>query len=295
MDHPNNQEPEPDAMNAEQFLESAARLAEALDELGMLEDGEFEQLLVRQCALYGNDDDDNRVGPLNALYVVLTEITEPEQRREALGTLTGLVESGETTVDSLLPFMYVEDDTSIIRQTALTLALFFEPEDGDPLTGPKFVRTLVDEARDDLQLAALLDALLLLGDRRVVPLLTGSWRKLGFRGQQRLAEGWSGFAFASTIDFYLAWLNDCKGAEMRLAATALARMPREASPDYVVDLERVFPASAAPEAPAKVLRQWTFPEYATVIEPILRQLAEREQRETTSDMVMPLVLEAWGL
>ncbi len=82
---------------------------------------------------------------------------------------------------------------------------------------------------------------------------------------------------------------------MGLPAAALARVPREASPSHVVDIERVFPANASREAPISVLQQWTFPEYATVIEPVLRQLAERERRETASGAVMPLVLEAWGL
>jgi hypothetical protein len=36
-------------------------------------------------------------------------------------------------------------------------------------------------------------------------------------------------------------------------------------------------------------------EYASLIEPALRRLAEHGRRETPSDLIVPLVLEAWGL
>ena len=279
------------------LLAPALRLEKALAELGLPADGEYEQVLLRQCALFGNDHDDERVAVLHALYLVFAGSTTPKTRLETLTTLTTLIESGETTADALLPFVYTENDPGVLLQAALTLALLFEPQEGDPLSGPRFVRRLVDESVDDIQSAALLGALLLLGDRRVDSLLSGCWHLLGFRGQQQLTRTWSGFAYASTIDFYLDWLQEAEGEEMGMVAAALARVPLEASPCLVLDLARIFPANAHPGEPAvKVLKEWSFPEYAKLIEPALRRLARKEAVEDDpQNLVMPLVLRAWGL
>ncbi|HEY5625387.1 MAG TPA: tyrosine-type recombinase/integrase [Dehalococcoidia bacterium] len=43
---------------------------------------------------------------------------------------------------------------------------------------------------------------MLLGDRRTLPLLKGCWRNLDREGRSGLTRAWSGFVYASVIDFY---------------------------------------------------------------------------------------------
>jgi hypothetical protein len=75
-------------------------------------------------------------------------------------------------------------------------------------------------------------------------------------------------------------------------AAAIINVRTTAKHQSVVDVERVFPVSAAGDGPVTRLRQeWTFAEYGRLLEPRLRGLMERENEPR----VMPHVLRAWDL
>jgi hypothetical protein len=230
-----------DGGDYESFLGSAAELQSVLGDLGMLEDGAYETLLVEQCVLYGKDDDPGRLDRVHALYTAWMEWTQPADRLRTLQTVCRAIRDRVTESNALISFIYMEDDLAVLSAAALNLALLYEPEDELPLPGPRFVKMLAGEAQDDIQKAGLLAGLLLLGDQQVLPLLHGCWRGLGFQGQQRLAAVWSGPAYAATVQFLLGWLEEAEGAEFTKVARTLARIPREASPSRVLDVEYAYP------------------------------------------------------
>ncbi|MHB8870620.1 MAG: hypothetical protein ACYC6T_17665 [Thermoleophilia bacterium] len=204
-------------------VQSALSLGETLQELGLAEGGAYQEWFIDQCARHGRADEDlDRLETLLALYEAFTRLASPSERLQALGTLCGLIENGETGSWALQPFIYMEDDLEVLSAAARDLVRLYEADEDDGLGGARFVRGLVDEAEDDIQRVGLLRGLLLAGDTRSEPLLRDTWRLLGFRGQQRLAESLPAAANPLTVAFLSAWLVSAEGAERSFVETALS-------------------------------------------------------------------------
>lgn len=216
---------DPDDERFVQQVLRAIELGENLEELGLAQDGAYQRWLIDQCALYGSLDEDDleRLETLHALYEAYTHLSTPRERLETLGIVCGLVEGGRTTSSALMPFIYMEDDLTVLSASGQALARLFEDEtDTDGLGGARFVRRLVDEAEDDKQRVGLLRGLLLTGDIRIEPLLTGTWHLLGFGGQQRLAQSLGSAANPLVVEFLTDWLQSAEGPEFEFVQTALS-------------------------------------------------------------------------
>jgi len=213
----------------ERYAEQVARAMELgaiLEDLGLAADGGYERLLVDQCVLYGNSDDDlDRLDTLNVLYEAHIRLAMPAQRLETLGLLCGLIEQGETSSGALISFVYVEEDLEVLSSAARELVRLYEADgDDDDLGGARFVRQLIDEAEDDLQRVGLVRGLLLTGDLRIESLVGGVWRLLGFGNQQRLADSLGGAANPLTAAFLTEWLRSAEGAERGFVQAALSEV-----------------------------------------------------------------------
>ena len=244
--------------------------------------------------ILGNNFSKSFLEEIRPFYVYITERTTVKQRLEILTRVAEAAEWRETGLTCHLPYLGMDEDPAVISTASLSLCVLYPPPDGDPLAGPKAVLRFTEAADTEASHAGTLQGILLLGDRRVLPLLDRCWMPLGFEGRQLLANAWSGFVYASTVDFLLNWLErtDDEG-DYGAVAGVLAGYPlrRNAYP-FVVDIERKFPANGpGDDPPIRRLGQWTFEEYGSIIAPRLMDIAEKE----TGDRVVPLVLSAWGI
>jgi len=232
------------------------------------------------------------VSNLSNLYRVVVERLSVPQRKELVEEVNECVERGLGTVDAFLPFLFQDPDTGIISTAALNFALLGPVEHGDPLTAPRYLKGIADLTRHPRVRVGILTGLLLLGDRRVLPVLHRCWVRLTAEERQRLTQAYSGFVYAGVVDFFLDWLEDADEETFGLVAAALAKMPLTAISPKVLDVERVFPAASAGSGPSvRLVGEWPFEEYGRLIEPRFRDLLRRK----SEPWVLSQVMAAWGL
>jgi hypothetical protein len=197
-------------------------LAAAPDAWATLDSESLKQLTHWQCTQYALSGDAERIVPLGSLYQLLVQRTSAAERSDLLQSLaTGIVAEGH--VNALLPFLFEEPEHTIISSAALNHAVAMQPRDGDPLAGPRYVREIAENhTEDDARKGSILAGVLLLGDRRTLPILRGCWRFLGRDGRARLVNARSGWVYASVIDFLLDWIEDA-------TKRCLAPSPRRSS------------------------------------------------------------------
>jgi len=227
-------------------------------------------------------------------YWYVAERTTVGRRLEVLSWLAERVEGFEAGLSSLLPFLCADEEPAVISTAALHLALLVPQRKGDPLTGPKDVLGFLEGSDTDNTRVGILQGVLLIGDRSILPLLDRCWEGLGREGRRCLAHSWSGFVYASTIEFLLGWLErtDDEADYGSIAAALVLCTVRQKNSPFVLDVERKFPANGDGDAPpVRFLNQWTFEEYGKIIAPRLRAIGEAE----TGEKVIPGVLEAWGI
>lgn len=256
--------------------------------------GGFEALrfrLFRDCLEFGCSLDPAAADEAEGTYRRFAGRSTGGARAELLSEVASTVEEGVSSVAALLPFILFEEKTEVIQQAALESALLMPLKDGDPMTGPLELFRIAREMDDDRIRAAVLAGILLLGDRRALPLVRDAWRVLGDEGRKVLTDAWSGYAFASMIEFYLDWMEDGAARDTAGIAAALARMPDRSVYAKVVSVERVFPVTASPLRPVRVLGEWDFDEFGALLAHKLRDLHRRENEPK----VIHRLFEAWGL
>ena len=227
-------------------------------------------------------------------YWYVAKRTTVAQRLEILSGVADLVEGFEAGLSSLLPFLCADEEQAVISSAALNLCILIPPRNGDLLTGPKDVLGFLEGSDTDNTRVGILQGVLLLGDRRVLPLLDRCWEGLGREGRRCLAHSWSGFVYASTIEFLLGWLERT-GDEMdygSIAAALVLCAVRQKNSPFVLNVERKFPANGDGDGPPlRFLNRWTLEEYGKIIATRLQALGEAE----TGEKLIPKVLGAWGI
>src|SRR5262249_8682560 len=171
----------------------------------------------------------------------------------------------------------------------------------DPLTGPKLLLEYYRKgwSRDPV---ALFAGLVQLGDRRVFRLLEPFRSSLRDAGIRKLAELYSGFAHVAAVEFYLDWIEqtDAELEPTRFAYLCRApdviceraiTLPGQAEPE-VTEVERVLPSPLGGEGPdVNFVKRYKLTDYARLIAPRLRAMADKEHGEK----LIPRVMETWGL
>ncbi len=275
------------------------KLAEAPETWRTAEPNHLLKLTFYEVGRYGMGNDAESIPRLMELYEVLVERTQPEQRVGLLMQVTSLIEKGSVSVNALMPFIFVDIDHTVISTASLNLAVLLPLIDGDPMSGPRHLRELAEELTDEVKdqdtRLGIISGLLLTGDRRATPYLDGCWNLLDREHQQLLTHSTSQFAYATAMDFFLDWLEVClaDGDEEMFGIVAAtlyraADLARESG--GVIDVERVFPATAAGDAqPVRLLSKWTARKYGRVLTPRFRDIAARE----SEPRIMPAVEEHW--
>lgn len=262
--------------------------------------------LLAALAEYGQLNDVRMVSDLLEQYRKYMTEASAEERFELMQAVTSLVTDGTTSINALNPFVSVEVDFSVASTAALNYAVLMPLDQGDPMTGPKYILGLARSHPDQDMRTALLAGLISLGDQRVTELLIGQWSLLDVPHQVQLTRVWNENPWAGTVEFYIRWLESLvdDGQPFGAIAGLLARMPADSKYTTVHDCERPFPINS-PEAQAakdeasakgqpfgyRILGDWTFAEYGELIG---RRLAAIERREPPPK-VMTAVLQAWGI
>ncbi len=272
-----------------------------------LEPGLLRHLLFYQCLSYGINPDDDDVSRVRALASVAVERLHPAIRRDVVVQIARAVErlhrehdvrEGAGYTNGLLPFLVEDPDPSVVAAAACETAILLPLDGDDPMTGPRYVESLIAELDRDDARAGIIAGLLSLGDTRVEPLLQGAWRCLGEDGRQTLAlliQGFHGL-HVGTVRFLLEWLED-EAADpgtpsFGVAAATMARAGTHAAEHGIMEVVRVFPVIDAPEGqPFKVVRQWSLEEFLPFVSDRLLRLASVDE---PPELVLS-VLRFWGL
>ena len=185
---------------------------------------------------------------------------------------------------ALLPFLLADDDGGICSTAAMSLAQLFDPEDGNELAGPEFVLEAILGSRLEGELPGrALGGLLLLGDRRLLPLLEKAWERLDDSGRVGLARACSGYVIEAVIEFYLGCLEKgCSDTVYGAVAAAVAKMPVYAQVPLVLEMERSVPAWRKGAEPLRFPRETPFKAYLKKISPRLKALEEAEAEPKVS-------------
>ncbi len=255
------------------YLEPLVAALGDADTLAKVREEELLPVAFQLALYFGMRRDPATSAVLGDLYErLLTDVT-PEERAGLIDDLATAIASGSTTVLALLPVLQRERDAALVRTAALVFAMRMAPSDGDVMTGPRMVRTLIEHAEPDGVRAGLAAALLALGDLRVKPLLAGLWAALPPAAIDALLVLPRPMATRLEVEFLLDGLEDAEPTRFARIAESLARLARE-SDGVILELERELPAGKAGEA-LTLLREFT---PASLGETLAERFASLERR-----------------
>jgi hypothetical protein len=256
-----------------------------------LDDEELKQVIAIKFIEYGTTQDGSRIAGLFALYRHAMERLEVAERREMLTEFSGMIEQHEGLGHmGLMMFLAGDNDPGIRSSAALSLSVLFDPAGEDELAGPRFViDTLVHHDGGAEGQGAALGGVLLLGDKRIMPLLAEVWDQLSEEAQLEMTAAKSGFVSEGMVEFWLDRLEEgCSEAVFGSAVAAIAKMPVITQVPFVLDVGRLLPAYAGGE-PMKLLRRTPFAEYLEEIRPRLEALEDKE----SEPKVIPRIFWIW--
>ena len=272
--------------------EVTSQLGENPDAWDRLDTAALKQVLTMKCIEYGVSQDESRIPKLFALYRYAVQRLGKEERLELLTQFSTLTEErgGEGHM-GLMMFMAGDHEASIVSTAALSLSVLFPPKDGNPLSGPEFVvRTLMRPGQDAGTQGAALGGVLLLGDKRLLPLLGAAWDKLSDEARLALSQSKSGFVAEAFVEFWIGCLEKgCSESVFGSVVAAIAKLPAIAQAPFVVDVERVFPAYADLENAMRMIRRTSFSDYLEEIRPRLEKL----EAEESEPALIPHIYEIW--
>jgi Tfp pilus assembly protein PilF len=260
----------------------------------------LERYAVQLCALYAAHAEPNASvrASFDAMYSRLLEDLSPIERGRIIDEVCASLPVGIAAVNTLALFVHAEPDPGVAATAVINIAHVAPLSGDDPLSGLSMLTSLYEhEHTSETVRISVFSGLLLLGDRRVLPILDRLWGLLGRQGRRRVLYAKSGVAYASTVDFLLDRLGKERdeGLFGSLAA-ALCRLPEETAqgrhPGYVVDVARRLPSSFLESEPTlTLLDACPIEVYGARIAPRLKELA----REESEPKVLPMVMAAWGI
>ena len=248
------------------------------------------QPVAFQLALYfGLRREPATASAIAGVYERLRREGTVDDRRTLVRELARAVRSGASSVLALLPVLQHERDAALVREAAFTFATRMPDASGETLSGPRAIRALLDHTESPVVRAGLVGALLALGDRRVAPVLDGTWRTLDAEARVALLALPREHATLLEVEWLLGWLEDADPAGFAAVASSLASLPAQGG-GRVLDVERELPAAGEADT-LTVLCDWSAREAGERLAPRIRDLARRAAAPDALDGVR----RAWGV
>ena len=281
-------------------VEEALRLFASEAEWAGLNPEETEFVLEETLKCYGATFDQHMIKAIFQFYRRYLGMADVARRQRLLTRMTDFISAGhQNRYVALLCFLSADTDGQITSGAALDLAMVMPQDQGDPLTGPKYVALhgcgglrakLGKPGQDDEGDVAA--GLLLLGDMRLLSLLEEIWERLTPEGRRRMVRRNSNLVTALLIEFLLRRLEADKdeayhgelGAALHNLPEIASRLPMAA----VMDVRRNFGLPAGKE-PMELLDHETLAEAFAGFRPRLEALIARE----SEPKVLPVVLSVW--
>jgi hypothetical protein len=257
-----------------------------------LTDDELQQALMIQCIYYGGTEDGSRIRPLFTFYQYAMDRIPAEARMQMALYISNLIENHQGVGSlGLMMFIAADNDFGIISTAAMNLAVLKKPENGDSLHGPTFVISTMMMGTDDPETrSAIMAGILLLGDKRLLPLLDNAWDQISEEARVKLATARSGFVTEALIEFWINCLEkECSENVVGAVIAALAKMATISDLPFVVDVERSFPSYSDLENPIRRIRQTSFRDYLDEILPRLEAIRARE----SEPQLIPTIYAVW--
>lgn len=228
-------------------------------------------LAMMACALMASNDEEKQEENLG-IYRIFAEKTTPAARKASLAQFTRFITSrrGEGW-KALLPYATEEPDTALSRKAALCIATLAQPGPEEKLAG---VQCLVEQLRSNEDAPiTLLEAILSMGDMRVLPLL----KPLELLSEERVEELLEELSVAANRPA-CTWVLNLLSLYPNLAeqgTQALCRMG--AAAPYVLDVVMPVPTWAFAKPDVQPLHGWTRPEYFARMRAELSSILTPEQ------------------
>ncbi len=220
-------------------------------------------LAMMACGLMTSNDPDRLEDNL-AIYRIFAEKTPATARKASLSQLSRFITArkGEGW-RALLPYTLAEPDATIARKAAMLVLTLAQPTETDKLHGAtELVRMLTKRADAP---ATLLDALLSVGDMRIMPLLYPLDNLPAARLEQLLRD-------LQTTASHLSctWLAGLPAQQAELAGPAAETLCRiAAGVPVIIDLTLPIPSWAFKSSAPQPLHGWSPAEYFDRMRPVL--------------------------
>ena len=261
-------------------------------EYELLTDKDLDMFVFFAVGLYGMTARIDLISKIIPLYELYVKRIPPSQRIENYKASSAEIINGKMHPIGLAPYLCLDNDIGIVSTAALDYSVLCPLENDDPLTGPKTVIDLVKKGTITLPAAAI-GGLLMLGDQRVMELLTETRHGLKKQDIEIIINCRSGYIFKATVDFYLDWLEELTGDNsdkiFGVVAAGFFKLIKGAQEPVVNSIERYFPSTL--EKSARILSTWPLDEYLNTLRDRLSEIAQREKEPK----VLPYILSALGL
>ncbi|RRH93659.1 hypothetical protein EH240_29125 [Mesorhizobium tamadayense] len=260
----------------------------------------FDDIVTCEIMRHGIFSDGSELPSLTRLYNEFFLPAPTSRRKEVFEHVKVIVTGlGGWTAAAFTPFMILDDDIGIVSTATIDYVSLAPLIDGDPMSRPKDVVTMITKAIPRNP-AALFGGLLALGDPRVCLLIMPLRHGFDANDAEIVSNCHSGFTTKSAVEFYLDWLRelidrqDDEGLSVfGHVAAGLYRLAavHRATP-FINDGLRPFPVPSD-----EITGGWSS---MTRIEPeefassISGRLYDLERRER-APKVMPHVIRAFGL
>ena len=245
-----------------------------------------------RCGLLG---DRSMLAALRVLYSEgLVHAASPERRCEIYMALRAFLQARrDISTDALLPFVLYEPWRTVVASAVIDLVNLTPVQASDVMRVPMAIREVVARG-EATNRGAVFGGLLYFGDPRVCALLDPICESLDEAALREAMACATTILRAPSVEYKLAWLGRAIAARdattVGAVAAGLVHQIRVSRGDKVLMGERPIPAWGSPATGGRP-QEVMLARYRDSIAPRLRALMRAE----TPSVVMPRVLEAWGV
>ncbi|MFA6031567.1 MAG: hypothetical protein WC889_01555 [Myxococcota bacterium] len=253
----------------------------------------FDDLMTCEILRHGIFRSESELPSLAALYNEYFLPAPLDRRKEVFEHVKGLVTVlGGDVACAFNPFMLLDEDVGIVSTATIDYCSFSPLIDGDPMSRPQDVVTMIRKAIPRNPAAAF-GGLLALGDPRVCKLILPLREHLDVNQVQIVSNCHSGLTYKCNVEFYLDWLEefvdrvDQEGLAMfGHIAAGLYRLSNSRVPN-ILDGQRPFPFRSDDTSQFFIDRQ----DFASSISARLYALEEQEN----APKLMPHLIRLFGM